>query len=208
MESAAKQNLSNKDKRYFAHSIIGIIIMFGFGYLPPFAPVTPLGMKYIGILLGLIYLWSLVEMLWPSMLGLVALILTGTVTGTELTPKAFGTDMILIVILSLAVIFSLTSTGIFDYFTNWLLSRKMLQGHPWRLTITILFGAYLIESIGGGIAILFLLWELVYKIADQAKMPRRHLYCGLMAVALMMCNVLQNSRRKHLFRDDVVAVNA
>ena len=190
MESAAKQNLSNKDKRYFAHSIIGIIIMFGFGYLPPFAPVTPLGMKYIGILLGLIYLWSLVEMLWPSMLGLVALILTGTVTGTELTPKAFGTDMILIVILSLAVIFSLTSTGIFDYFTNWLLSRKMLQGHPWRLTITILFGAYLIESIGGGIAILFLLWELVYKIADQAKMPRRHLYCGLMAVALMMCNVL------------------
>ena len=64
MESAAKQNLSNKDKRYFAHSIIGIIIMFGFGYLPPFAPVTPLGMKYIGILLGLIYLWSLVEMLW------------------------------------------------------------------------------------------------------------------------------------------------
>lgn len=190
MDAKSGKRGINKDTKYFIHSAIGVIIMFGFGYLPPFAPVTPLGMKYIGILLGLIYLWSLVEMLWPSMLGLVALILTGAITGAELTPKAFGTDMILIVILSLAIIFALTSTGIFDYFTNWLLSRKMLQGHPWRLTITILFGAYLIESIGGGIAILFLLWELIYKIADQAKITRSHRYCGLMAVALMMCNVL------------------
>lgn len=190
METEAGNKGAAKDTKYFIHSVIGIVIMFGFGYLPPFAPVTPLGMKYIGILLGLIYLWSLVEMLWPSMLGLVALVLTGAVTGAELTPKAFGTDMILIVILSLAIIFALTETGIFDYFTNWLLSRKTLQGHPWRLTVTILFGAYIIEAIGGGIAILFLLWELIYKIVDQAHMPRKHIYCGLMIVALMMCNVL------------------
>ena len=80
----------SKNTKYFIHSFIGIVVMFGFGLLPPFAPLTPLGMKYIGILLGLIYLWSLVEMLWPSIMALVAVILTGQFSGAAITPKAFG----------------------------------------------------------------------------------------------------------------------
>ena len=56
METEAGNKGAAKDTKYFIHSVIGIVIMFGFGYLPPFAPVTPLGMKYIGILLWMIYL--------------------------------------------------------------------------------------------------------------------------------------------------------
>ena len=47
---------AQKDRRYYIHSIIGLIIMFGFGLLPPFSTVTEFGMKMLGILLGLIYL--------------------------------------------------------------------------------------------------------------------------------------------------------
>ena len=181
----------SKNTRYYIHSTIGILLMFGFGLLPPFEPLTPLGMKYIGILLGLIYLWSLVEMLWPSILALVAVILTGQFSGAAITPKAFGGDTILLVILSLAVIYALTNTGMFNYVTNWLLSRKCFQGHPWILSGTILVTMYFLAALSGGnMALLFLLWELIYKIADQIGLPRTHPYCGSMAMGLIMTLVI------------------
>lgn len=178
-----------KNKKYLIHSIIGLVIMFGFGFLPPWSPITPLGMRYLGILLGLIYLWSLVEMLWPSMLGLVAILLTGAISGAELTPKAFGSDMIILVILSLAVVFSLTNTGMFDYVTNWVLTRKSLKGHPWRMTFSIIMGFYFIAALGGGIAIMFLLWEMTYAIAEKAGMKRSDRWCGAMVVGLILAFV-------------------
>ena len=32
----------------YIHIAISILFMFGFGYLPPFSTVTPLGMKLLG----------------------------------------------------------------------------------------------------------------------------------------------------------------
>lgn len=180
----------SKNTKYFIHSFIGIVVMFGFGLLPPFAPLTPLGMKYIGILLGLIYLWSLVEMLWPSIMALVAVILTGQFSGAAITPKAFGGDTIILVILSLAVIYALANTGMFNYVTNWLLSRKCFQGRPWILSGTLLVTMYLLAALSGGnMALLFLMWELIYKIADQIELPRTHPYCGSMVMGIIMAYV-------------------
>lgn len=190
MAMATSIEKMSKDKKYMIHSVIGIILMFGIGFLPPIEPITPLGMKYLGILVGLIYLWSLVEMLWPSVLGLVALVLTGKTTGSAVTTSAFGTDMIWLVILSMAVIFSLVKTGMFDYITNWLLTRKSLVGRPWVLSAILILGMYLIAVLGGGVAILFLLWEIVYSIAERAGMPKSHRWCGAMVVGLMMAFVV------------------
>ena len=34
---------------YFINSIIGLALIFGFGFLPAIEPLTPLGMKLLGI---------------------------------------------------------------------------------------------------------------------------------------------------------------
>lgn len=179
----------SSDKKYILNSIIGIVLMFGIGFLPPVAPITSLGMKFLGILVGLIYLWSFVEMLWPSILGLVAIALTNQVTGSTLTASAFGGDMIWLCLFSMAIVFSLTNTGIFDYVTNWLLTRPIFLGHPWRLSIFIIFGFYFISVLGGGIAIMFILWELIYSIVERAGMKRTDPYCSMMIVGLIIAFV-------------------
>ena len=40
----------------YLFSLVGIGIMFGFGMLAPIEPITPMGMKVLGIFLGVIFL--------------------------------------------------------------------------------------------------------------------------------------------------------
>lgn len=51
---------------YYLHTVVCLLIMFGFGQLPPVEPLTPLGMNLIGIFLGVLYGWVCIEIVWPS----------------------------------------------------------------------------------------------------------------------------------------------
>ena len=58
---------------YYLHTVICLLIMFGFGQLPAVEPLTPLGMNLIGIFFGVLYGWIAIEIVWPSLAGLLAL---------------------------------------------------------------------------------------------------------------------------------------
>ena len=50
----------------WVHMVITLALMFLFGYLPPFATVTPLGMKLLGVFIGVIYGYSACgDIIWP-----------------------------------------------------------------------------------------------------------------------------------------------
>lgn len=46
-----------KNTSYYIKALITIVIMFGFGQLPPIDPITPLGMNIVGIFIGLLFGW-------------------------------------------------------------------------------------------------------------------------------------------------------
>ena len=62
---------------YNGKAMICMIIMFGFGYLPPIEPITPLGMHIVGIFFGLLFGWITIGLIWPSNKGCMALVLVG-----------------------------------------------------------------------------------------------------------------------------------
>lgn len=66
MEETAKKF----DAKYYVHSVIGLILMFGIPLIPPIEPITHIGMQIGGIFIGLVYLWSTVGLFWPSTLAL------------------------------------------------------------------------------------------------------------------------------------------
>ena len=72
-----------KDVMYYVHSVICLAIMFGFGRLAPFEPLTPLGMNLIGIFLGVLYGWIFIDIIWPSIAGLLAMTLIGGSCSTK-----------------------------------------------------------------------------------------------------------------------------
>ena len=64
---------------YWLHLAIGAFFMFGFPMLDPIEPLTDIGMTIVGVFIGMVYLWSAVDSIWPSLLGLMLVALAGYV---------------------------------------------------------------------------------------------------------------------------------
>ena len=79
---------------YYLHTAICLFIMFAFGQLPPVEPLTPLGMNLIGIFFGVLYSWIFIEIVWPSLAGLLALMLIGGYKPMMLLNKSFGDPVV------------------------------------------------------------------------------------------------------------------
>lgn len=56
--------IAKKNNLFYVHVAITLLFMFGFGYLPPLEPITVMGMKMLGIFIGLIYAWTTTSLLW------------------------------------------------------------------------------------------------------------------------------------------------
>ena len=52
---------------YYIHSIIFLLITIGTGFLPTFGGITELGMKVLGVFLGLLYGWIFIGFIWPRL---------------------------------------------------------------------------------------------------------------------------------------------
>ena len=129
MSSAVTQTSrsTKKEKMYYIHSFIGIALMFLLGFLPPFGPVTPLGMKFLGIFIGLLYLWSTVDMGWPIFAAFVALVVWDCMPITQIYTTAFSNATMMLCLFTMLVIMPLAETGIFDYVAVWLLKKPFLK---------------------------------------------------------------------------------
>ena len=105
---------SCKDKEiaYYAHSLISLLIMFGCGQLTPIPPLTPLGMNLIGIFLGVLYGWIFIDIIWPSMAGLLALMLIGGMKPNELFQTSFGDPLVMMMFFIFVFCATINSDGL------------------------------------------------------------------------------------------------
>ena len=79
MGAAAKKGNTS----YYIHSIIFLLITINTGFLPT-------GMKVLGVFLGLLYGWIFIGFIWPSLLGMLALGMTGYASIIDVFIGGFG----------------------------------------------------------------------------------------------------------------------
>ncbi|MEF9958448.1 MAG: hypothetical protein RR448_12500 [Niameybacter sp.] len=73
MKGVEVKTSSKINVKYLVHCSIGLLLMFGMGYLVPIEPITPMGMKVLGIFLGVYILTSTdtaIFLFWPILYGL------------------------------------------------------------------------------------------------------------------------------------------
>ncbi len=141
---------------YYLNCLIGILIMLVFRFVPPFGPVTETGVKVLGVFLGTMYLWTFVDTLWPSLLGVI--MLTGAIT----------------------------EEGICTYISRWFITRKINNGRPWVFSAMLLLGVYLLSVLTAPSPTIFIFWPILYSLFASLGYQEGDRYASLMLVSVVM----------------------
>lgn len=126
------EKTDTKTWKPFIHVVIILALMFGFRYLPPIGIITPLGMQTLGIFIGVIYGWSTMGMIWPSLLGLFALSLLPGSTAITTFKTGMGDRVTVAIFFLLLFGELLNKVGLSKFIADWCVSRRFVQGKPYK----------------------------------------------------------------------------
>lgn len=154
----------------FVHCIITVALMILVGLIPPIAPITSYGMKIIGILVGIVYGMSTVDVLWTAICAILGM---GLAAGNiaAVVANALGSTLVWGIVMILIILYAMQSEKVTEFFANWIISRKILQGRPWLFSFAILLGISILAMVSP-IASMLLFWNIIYAACDQVGIAR------------------------------------
>ena len=135
-----------KDKRWIGPGL-GVAVLAVFLLLPPLEPLTPLGMKVVGVSLFTIIGWVFVGIGYPSLLCVALFVLTGVMTPTVAFAASWGNWIILFMVGCFGLSEGLRVTGFSRRFAFWFMTRPFTRGHPWMLMAMFLLACTLLGCV-------------------------------------------------------------
>lgn len=119
---------------------ISVLLMFCGQFIPSFFGLNAIGMQVLGIFIGTILLWMFVSVSWPSLLCIVALMMTPLYTYSTALNGSMGGWITSFVLFSSMVSWSLSQTGFLKRIAVWFVTRPWAKKNPW-LFLGLLFMA-------------------------------------------------------------------
>lgn len=176
----------DKDLWYYVASVIGILIIFGFGSLPPFEPITPIGMSILGIFLGMIFLWSFVSILWPSLLGIVALMISDYAPAGKVIAMSFGDTVPVLILFAMILFGAIQHAGVTHYISRWFLTRKIINGKPVVFSFIFIYATYVLAALSANILpVLLFMWAILYSVLEDVGYKKGDKYTAIMIIGTM-----------------------
>lgn len=143
-------------------------------------------MRAVGIFLGLLYGWIMVDFAWVSILGIIAMGTTGAMSVTESIQTSFMSPTFFMLVFPLILMAYLGESG----FSNWLaykmLSMNFLKGHPWRITTMFFLAASILTLFVTAYPAIFLMWSIFLGVAKVAGYKPGDKYIGFVLCSIVM----------------------
>lgn len=151
----------------YIHLGISLFLMYGFGFLPTFSTVTPVGMKVLGVFLGVVYGYTFCDLNTISLAAMVAYGLTGYLPMGQALTSMFGNSTMFQSFVANFSAGALTYYGFGKWFVRWSLGLPLFKGRPklyiWSFFVFFGFSAFFINQI----PLLFLLFAIWTDIAEN-----------------------------------------
>ncbi len=183
---------AKKGNRKYVHFLVVAAFMFLFRFIPPFGSITPYGMAVIGIFIGLIYGWSVDadNLIWTSLLGLVALGVTDFGNAGTVLATAFGNESVMLMLLAMFFIGMLQDSKLTEWLANKLLGAKFAAGKPWLLTAVMILGPGLLSILVNQTMVALIMFVIYQAIFEQAGYKKGDLYPAMVLMGFMLvCSV-------------------
>lgn len=199
-------------RNYVIHSIIGILIMFSGYFLPgpslivePAAKyaalnlptvdgglllsITRMGMIASMIFFGMVYLWTAVDLVWPSLFGVCMIIFAGFMKAPQVLNGYVGNPTVSNAFFVFMIASAIVYCGLAQWIVRFLLTREFVKGKPWRLTVVFMFITYFV-AIFGQIAACLLMWAVLFEVFKAVGFKKGDNYVKCMTSFVCLCVLL------------------
>ncbi len=181
----------SKDWVYWLHSLITVALMFGVGYLQPWGSLNVIGMKVLGIFIGLLWGWTFIGFVWPSMLGVIALGLSGYQTVAQALTGGFGAvnNTVLCIFLFIFAAY-MDKIGLSRIIANWFISRKICVGRPYVFTLMVFIAAYVLGATVSLFTAILLLFSIFYNVCETLGYQKQEKYTVVVLAGIVYAAML------------------
>ena len=156
-----------KNAKTYMHAIICIVLMIGIGFLPTFGNVTPVGMKVLGVFIGMMYGWIFCGLIWPSFFGILVFGFSGLMGISEVFSSGFGNSTVVMILVCFVFVSVLEQFKVGDALAGKVFSMKFMVGRPWLMIFVLLSSACIISGISNTFLVFFIYCDVVIKIAEK-----------------------------------------
>lgn len=170
-EAAARPGAgkSKKGGMYPVHCVIGFAIMAVFWLIPPLEPITEIGMRVVGGFLMMVYLWSTIGTLWPSVVGLFFLGVSGVAGDAGFNGvfmNSIGNYMVLMCMFAFVLFGGLDDCGATMHIARWMLTRKVFKGRPLVFLGLFIACSFAMAALIGGGPAMIIMWPIGLRIME------------------------------------------
>lgn len=194
-EKAIECSPKKKKNLYYVHIAIGLAIIALFWIIPPIEPITPLGMRCVGAFLGMVYLWSAVEAMWPSLLGLFLFGISGYggegLAGfNNVWLNAVGVNTVLLTLFAMVLFGALDEAGDTQYIAKWFLTKKIFKGRPFVFLAIFYTTCFVLSTLVSPITSLIILWPISIRLMQTLGIERcdtiwKYFFVGMFLVSTL-----------------------
>lgn len=172
------------------HIIVMLSLMIGFHYVPDAGGITEGGMALIGVFLAMLYGWTFCDLLWVSLMGIVAVGFSGVVTLPQFLALGFGSDTLVYILFIFFFTGVISDVGLIDYISNKMISFKFLTGRPWMFSTFIIIGSFISAAFINMFAAMLVFWEIVFYVSERFGFERKDKWPTLMILGVSMTSVI------------------
>lgn len=177
---------ATKDLSYYGKAFLCLFVMFGFGYLPPIDPITAQGMHILGIFFGLLFGWMTIGLIWPSIMGCIALVLVGNMKMAAVLSSGWGSTTLLLIFFMVIVAGIVEQSGVSRFIAMYFITRKFVLGKPWVFTFVFLMTIFFLAAITSTIPTIIIGWSIWYSICNQIGYKPYEPFPAFMVVGIVM----------------------
>lgn len=186
MIGKTKQKRSLKDNKVFYWSLVGICIaLCFFGRFIPIPGMNPEATGLVFIFVGIIVLWMVCGLVWPSLLCIVALGFLNYDGGFGFVLKSsFGDQTWVFLLFTFVLMFALTETPVFKRIALSFVNNKLARTNGYLFVFLFMFGVLLIGCFTSPTVLFALIYPILKEIFFLAKIKKGDKIGKFMILAL------------------------
>lgn len=185
-----------------------ILIILIFCFLPPMEGISSSAQRLIGIFIGTVFLWISIGISWPSLFGMLALVLLlPEVTVKDMLAGSVGNSVFTFLVFTFCCSYALEQTSFIKRCAVRFLSLDFARKGPWYFVSVYFFSVLVLGSVMSTTVIVLIYLALNEEIFSLLKLKKGDKFAAMLTMGLIITASISGAMTPiaHVF--PVVAIN-